>query len=31
MLELNTAQLTLTQARLNYSQAIYDYLSAKAD
>ncbi len=31
MLELNTAQLTLTQARLNYSQAIYDYLSAKAE
>jgi len=31
MLELNTAQLTLTQARLNFSQAIYDYLSAKAD
>jgi len=31
ILELNTAELALTQAKLNYSQAIYDYLSAKAD
>lgn len=31
MLELNTAQLNLTQARLSYSQTIYDYLSAQAE
>ncbi|MFI3285916.1 MAG: TolC family protein [Rikenellaceae bacterium] len=31
MLELNSAQLAQTQAALNYSQAIYDYLSAKCD
>lgn len=31
MLELNTAQLSLTQAQLNFSQAIYDYLAAKAE
>ncbi len=31
ILELNTAQLSETQARLNYSQAIYDYLSAYAE
>ncbi len=31
ILELNTAQLNRTQAHLNYSQAIYDYLSAQAD
>ncbi len=31
ILELNSAQLTQTQAQLNYSQAIYDYLSAKAE
>ncbi len=31
MLELNSAQLSQTQASLNYSQAIYDYLSAKCD
>ncbi len=30
ILELNTSQLTLTQAQLNYSQSIYDYLSAHA-
>ena len=30
ILELNTAQLQLTQAQLNYSQSIYDYLSARA-
>ena len=30
MLELNNAQLSLTQAQLNYSQSIYDYLSAEA-
>ncbi len=31
MLELNTAELSLTQARLNYSQSIYDYLAAEAE
>ncbi len=31
ILELNSAQLAMTQAQLNFSQAIYDYLSAKAD
>ncbi|OUN75420.1 transporter [Alistipes sp. An116] len=31
ILELNSAQLSQTQAQLNYSQAIYDYLSAKAE
>lgn len=31
ILELNTSELSLTQAKLNYSQAIYDYISAKAD
>ena len=31
ILELNTAQLARTQAQLNYSQAIYDYLTAKAE
>ncbi len=31
MLEVNQAELALTQARLNHSQAIYDYLAAKAD
>ncbi len=31
ILELSSAQNTLTQARLNYSQAIYDYLAAEAD
>ena len=31
ILELNTAQLQLTQAQLNYSQSIYDYLSARAE
>ncbi len=31
MLELNSAQLSQTQASLNYSQAIYDYLSAKCE
>ncbi|MBO5831133.1 MAG: TolC family protein [Alistipes sp.] len=30
ILELNSSQLTLTQAQLNYSQSIYDYLSAHA-
>lgn len=30
ILELNNSLLTLTQAQLNYSQAIYDYLSAHA-
>ena len=30
ILELNNAQLSLTQAQLNYSQSIYDYLSAEA-
>lgn len=31
MLEVNQAELAVTQARLNHSQAIYDYLAAKAD
>lgn len=31
ILELNSAQLSQTQSALNYSQAIYDYLSAKCD
>lgn len=31
ILELNSAQLSLTQAQLNYSQSIYDYLSAYAE
>ncbi len=31
MLELNTARLTMTQAELNLSQAIYDMLVAKAE
>lgn len=31
ILELNTAQLAQTQSQLNFSQAIYDYLTAKAE
>ena len=31
ILEVNSAELQLTRSSLNYSQAIYDYLSAKAD
>ena len=31
ILELNSSQLTLTQAQLNYSQSIYDYLSAHSE
>ncbi|MCD7970160.1 MAG: TolC family protein [Alistipes sp.] len=31
MLEVNSAEVALTQARLNYNQAVYDYLSAQAD
>ena len=31
ILELHSSELSLTQARLNYSQAIYDYLAARAD
>ena len=31
ILELNSSQLSLTQAQLNYSQSIYDYLSAQAE
>jgi len=31
LLDLNTAQLGLTQARLAFSQAIYNYLTSKAD
>lgn len=30
-LDLNSAELTLTQARLLYSQSIYNYLTAKAE
>ncbi len=31
MLEVNQAQLQVTQSRLNHSQAIYDFLAAQAD
>ena len=31
VLELNSSQLSLTQAQLTYNQSIYDYLVAKAD
>lgn len=31
ILELNSAQLSQTQAQLNFSQAIFDYLTAKAE
>ena len=31
VLELNNAEVALTQAKLTYAQTIYDYLSAKAD
>lgn len=31
LLELNDAEVALTQAKLNYSQAIYSYLLAKSD
>ncbi len=31
MLEVNMAELNVTQARLNHSQSIYEYLAAKAD
>lgn len=31
VLELNSSQVSLTQAQLTYNQAIYDYLVAKAD
>lgn len=31
VLELNSSQVALTQARLTYNQSIYDYLVAKAD
>ena len=31
VLELNNAEVALTQAKLTYTQTIYDYLSAKAD
>ena len=31
VLELNSAEVALTQTKLSYTQAIYDYLSAKAD
>ena len=31
ILELNSSQLSLTQAQLNYSQSIYNYLSAHAE
>ena len=31
VLELNSAEVALTQAKLTYTQAIYDYLTAKAD
>jgi len=31
LLELNDAELAMTQAKLNFNQAIYDYIVAKAD
>lgn len=31
LLELNDAELALTQSKLNYNQAIYDYMVAKSD
>lgn len=31
ILELNSSELSLTQARLNYSQSLYDLMSAQAD
>lgn len=31
LLELNDSELAMTQAKLNYNQAIFDYMSAKAD
>lgn len=31
IVELNSAQMSLLQSDLNYSQSIYDYMSAKAD
>ena len=31
ILELNNSEVSLTQARLTYSQSIYNYLAAKAD
>ena len=31
ILELNDAEVALTQAELAYHQAIYDYLTARAD
>ena len=31
ILELNSAQLSMTQAQLSYSQSIYDYLAAHAE
>jgi len=31
VLELNSAEVALTQAKLTYTQSIFDYLSAKAD
>ena len=31
VLELNSSQVSLTQAQLTYNQSIYDYLVAKAD
>lgn len=31
LLELNDSELALTQARLNFNQAIYEYMAAKAD
>ncbi|MDR0511231.1 MAG: TolC family protein [Rikenellaceae bacterium] len=31
ILELNTSELALTQARLNYTQAVFDLLSARAE
>ncbi|MEG0033342.1 MAG: TolC family protein, partial [Mucinivorans sp.] len=31
IVELNTAQVAMLQAELNFTQSIYDYMSARAD
>lgn len=31
LLEMNDAELAMTQAKLNFNQAIYDYMTAKSD
>ncbi|WP_347394802.1 TolC family protein, partial [Parabacteroides leei] len=31
LLEMNDAELALTQSKLNFNQSIYDYMVAKSD